>query len=314
MDTKEVSDSKKIRRQPAVTNLHSPQPPLNELKNGDEDEGYSSKPPSRPPSWAMSPSPSQTSLHSTPSTANIPSTIPENDEDLEAISFGCADHKAPKVMNSPSGHSVQSSCAKKDSIESTTTNILILPDSHHKGGRSPSEGLEDLYSKLALLKFTGSSAHQSFQKCSLCNSQLKPRKLSYQHPPLHSRVDYRRGSEATVSAKPEKEPTCIMCRRNSQKTSPPPKRKLSKGYIFKATPMRRWNSQIITVSLKNKWICLHMHTYTHTYTQAQAHTHTYKHTHTHHMHACTMNEYHLPDKKGRPTYMFYKTHLLSACM
>ena len=264
MDTKEVSDSKKIRRQPAVTNLHSPQPPVdiphnNELKNGDEDEGYSSKPSSRPssrpPSMVLSPSPSQTSLHSTPSTANIPSTIPENNEDLEVISFGCADHKAPKVMNSPSGHSVQSSCAKKDSIESTATNILILPDNHHEGGHSSqSEELEELSSKLALLIFTGSSAHQSFQKCSLCNSQLKPRKLSYQHPPLHPRVDHRRGSEAIVSTKPlqsEKEPTCIMCRRNSQKTSPPPKRKLSKGYIFKATPMRRWNSQIITVSLEN---------------------------------------------------------------
>ena len=239
MDTKEVSDPKKLHRSKAKSDLYSPQHPV------DEDEGYSSRPSSK---GVLSPSPSGTSLHSTASTANIPSTIPKN---LEAISSGCADHTAPKVLNSPSGHSVQSSCTKKDSIESTAANIQILPDSHHEGEHSsPSRGLEDLSSKLALLKLTESSEHQSVQKCSLCDLQIKPRKLSYQPPPLHPRVHYRRGSEATVSTKPlqpEKEPTCIICRRNSQKMSPPPKRKLSstKSYVFKATPMRRWNSEII---------------------------------------------------------------------
>ena len=243
MDTKEVSDPKKLHRPKAKSDLYSHQHPV------DEDEGYSSRPSSK---GVLSPSPSQTSLHSTASTANIPSTILEKSEDSEAISSGCAhvsDHKEPKVLNSPSGHSVQSSCL----IESTAANVL--PDNHHEGEHSPpSRGPEDLSSKLALLKLIESSEHQSVQKCSLCDSQIKPRKLSYQPPPLHPRVHYRRGSEATVSTKPlqpEKEPTCIMCRRNSQKTSPPPKRKLSKGYIFKATPMRRWNSQIITVSLEN---------------------------------------------------------------
>ena len=245
MDTKEASDSRKSHRSVAVTNLHFPQHLV------DEDEGYSS----RPVSMVFSPWRSQTSLHSTTSKASIPSTIPENNEDSEAMSSGCAHHKSPKVLNSPSGHSVQSSCAKKDSIESAVANILILPDNHHEGEHSsPSRGPEDLSSKLALLKLTESSAHQSVLKCSLCDSQIKPRKLSYQPPPLHPRVHYRRGSETTVSAKPlqpEKEPTCIMCRRNSQKISPPPKRKLSstKSYVFKATPMRRWNSEII-VSLK----------------------------------------------------------------
>ena len=247
MDTKEVSDSKKLRRFEGKSNLQSPQRPV------DEDEGYDS----RPSSVVLSPSPSQTSLQINVSAANIPSTIPENNEDLEAISSGCAhvsDHKAPEVLNAPIGP-VQS-CPKKDSIESTAANIQILPDEHHEGGHSsPSEEPEDLSSKLAMIKLTESSAHQSIQKCSLCDSLINTRRLSYQPPPLHPRVHYRRGSEATVSTKPlqpEKEPTCIMCRRNSQKTSPTPKRKLSstKSYVFKATPMRRWNSEII-VSLKN---------------------------------------------------------------
>ena len=238
---------KKIQRSVAVTNLHYPETAgilqnsksSNEIKSGDEDEGYNST----PSSTYSSPNTSKTSLHSTASTANIPSTITENNEDLEAFSSGCADHKDPKVLNSPS--------AKKDSVESTAANIQILPDNHHESEHSsPSEEPEDLSSEIALLKLTESSAHQS----GLCDSQLKTRKLSYQHPPLHPKVHYRRGSETTVSTKPlqpEKEPTCIMCRRNSQKTSPPPNRKLSKSYIFKATPMRRWNSQIITVSLEN---------------------------------------------------------------
>ena len=247
MDTKEVSGSfKKIPRSVAVQNLLSTQRPV------DEDEGYSS----RPSSWAMLPSPHHTSLHPTTSTANIPSTIPEKSEDSEAISSGGAhvsDHKEPKVLNSPSGHSVQSSCL----IESTQAKIQIPLDNQREGEHSsPSEEPEDLSSRLALLKLTESSAHQSVLKCSLCDLQLKPRRLSYQPPPLPPIVHYRRGSEATVFTKPlqpEKEPTCIMCRRNSQKTSPPPKRKLSstKSYVFKATPpMRRWNSEII-VSLKN---------------------------------------------------------------
>ena len=245
MDTKETSDSRKIPRSVAVTNLHSPQRPV------DEDEGYGS----RPSSMVLSPSPSKTSLHPTTSTANIPSTIPEKSEDPEAISSGCAhvsDHKEPKVLNSPSGHSVQSSCL----IESTPAKIQTLLDNQREGeDSSPSEEPEDLSSKIALLKLTESSSHQSVQKCSLCDSQIKPRRLSYQPPPLPPIVHYRRGSEATVFTKPlqpEKEPTCIMCRRNAQKTSPPPKRKLSstKSYVFKATPMRRWNSEII-VSLKN---------------------------------------------------------------
>ena len=245
MDTKEASDSKKLHRSKAQSDLHSPQ------RLVDEDEGYSS----RPTSWVLSPSPSKTSLHSTKSTANIPSTIPEKSEDSEAISSGCAhvsDYKKPKVLNSPSGHSVQSSCL----IESTPAKIQILLDNQREGeDSSPSEEPEGLSSKIALLKLTESSAHQSVLKCSLCDFQLKTRRLSYQPPPLPPIVHYRRGSEATVFTKqlqPEKEPTCIMCRRNAQKTSPPPKRKLSstKSYVFKATPMRRWNSEII-VSLKN---------------------------------------------------------------
>ena len=257
MDATEVSEfndtvkPRKIQRSVAVTNLFSPEIPQNskELKSGDEDEGYNS----RRSSTYSSSSTSKTSLHSNASAANIPSTILENDEDLEASSSGCghvSKHKAPKVLNSPSGP-VQS-CAKKDSIESTAANIQILPNNHEGEGSSPSE---DLSSKVALLKLTESSAHHSVQKCSLCDSQINTRRFSYQHPPLHPRVHYRRGSETTVSAKPlqpEKEPTCIMCRRNSQKMSPPPKRKLSstKSYVFKATPMRRWNSEII-VSFKN---------------------------------------------------------------
>ena len=246
MDTKEVSDPRKIHRSKAKSDLHSPQCPV------DEDEGYSS----RLSSWVMSPSPSHTSLHPTTSSANIPSTIPGKNEDLEAISSGCADHKTPEVLNPPSGHSVQSSCAKKDSIESTAANIQVLPDSHHAGEHPPpSEEPEDLSSRIALLKLTESSAHQSVLKCSLCDLQIKSRRLSYQPPPLPPIVHYRRGSEATVFTKPlqpEKEPTCIMCRRNSQKTSPPPKRKLpsTKSYVFKATPTQRWNPEII-VSLKN---------------------------------------------------------------
>ena len=106
MDTKEVSDSKKMHRSIALSDLHYSQPPVaiphifkssNELKSGDEeDEGYISRPPSIPHS-----------THSFP-TASIPPTIPEINEDLETISFGCADHKAPKVLNPPIGHSFQS--------------------------------------------------------------------------------------------------------------------------------------------------------------------------------------------------------------
>ena len=220
MDTKKSNDSaEKIQRSVGLSDLHSHQPRKALL----EDEGYGS----RASSCVLSTYSSESSLHSTTSKANIQSTILEDDKDSEAI--GCA-HVSDNKDNDSSP----------------------LEEPNHEGEpSSPSEDPEDLSSKMASLKLIEPSVHQGFQKCSLCGLQ-QTRKLSYQHPPLHPRVHYQRGSEATVSTKPsqpEKEPTCIMCRRNAQKTSPPPKRKISKSYIFKATPMRRWNSDIITVSL-----------------------------------------------------------------
>ena len=257
MDTKMSNDSaKKIQRSVGTSDLHSHQ-----SRKQSEDEGYGS----RPASMALSPYTSKSSLHSTTSTANIPSTILEDDKDSEAISRHVCDHK--------------------DNYSSP------LEEPNHEGEpSSPSEEPEHLSSKMASLNLTEQSVHQSFQKCSLCDSQLKARKLSYQHPPLHQRVHYRRGSEATVSTKPsqsEKEPTCIMCRRNSQKTSLPPKRKISKSYIFKATPMRRWNSDIITVSLENFDVSAQFIMNGYIYRCMNTHTHT--HTHTHTLHEQSMN-------------------------
>jgi len=78
MDTKKSNDSAK--RSVGTSDLHSHQPRKALL----EDEGYGS----RASSFALSTYSSESSLHSTTSTANIPSTILEGDKDLEAI--GCA--------------------------------------------------------------------------------------------------------------------------------------------------------------------------------------------------------------------------------
>ena len=81
MDTKKSNDSaKKIQRSVVMSDLHSHQP----CKALLEDEGYGS----RASSFALSTYSSESSLHSTTSTANIPSTILEDDKDSEAI--GCA--------------------------------------------------------------------------------------------------------------------------------------------------------------------------------------------------------------------------------
>ena len=140
MDTKKSNDSaKKIQRSVGTSDLHSHQP-----RKQSEDEGYGS----RPSSMALSPYSSESSLHSTTSTAKIPPTILEDDKDSEAI--GCA-HVSDNKDN-------ESSPPKEP---------------NHKGEpSSPSEEPEDLSSKMTSLKLTEQNVHQGFQKCGLCGFDL----------------------------------------------------------------------------------------------------------------------------------------------
>lgn len=95
------------------------------------------------------------------------------------------------------------------------------------------------------------------------NIQSQTRRHSYEPSHHSARFCVRRCSETAVgyrrklnlmpakmSLHSEAGPACIMCRRNSQPPSPPTKRKISltRSYIFKAVPIRRWNSEIFTVS------------------------------------------------------------------
>ena len=256
---------KTIVRNYGVSNLH--QPPLDKQRSPDMkqcqsasseqlnepktlalhsststlgDEGYDSR---RNSGRSILSFQSQISLESTLSVTNMKQIL-ENDEDpsdSEGISFTTVDNK---------------------NDEDSLATVVTSPGPKYEHS-SPTEESESLITKMCSLNLSDNepNVQRNFQKQS---ASLHPRRHSDQHPyPLPSpRTCNRRSSEATLfiggrpflkilPLQPEEGPTCIMCRRNSlQMSSPTPKRKLSstRSYIFKATPIRRWNSEIFTVS------------------------------------------------------------------
>ena len=162
------------------------------------------------------------------STSNIPPPILEADENSKPITFDCR-------------------C-----------------DSDSKDHPFPqNEESETLITKLTLLELADTEPHgrESLQTQS---ANLPPRRRSYQHLCPHSsqRICHRRSSEATlltggrpfvISIKMLPSPSAERPtgRRNSQQlvSRPAPKQKLpsTRSYIFKATPLWRYNSEIFTV-------------------------------------------------------------------
>ena len=196
------------------------------------DEGYGSRRPSDTIS-ILSSCPSRSSIKSTSSTSNIPPPILEDDENSKPITFDCR-------------------C-----------------DSDSKDHPFPqNEESETLIAKLTLLELADTEPHgrESLQTQS---ASLPPRRHSYQHIcPLSSQRDCHRRSSLLTGGRPTvitfkmlpsqsvERPTG---RRNSQQLAsrPAPKRKLpsTRSYIFKATPLRRYNSEIFTVkSTSPDWV------------------------------------------------------------
>lgn len=192
------------------------------------DEGYLSRQTS---GRSLLSNQSTTSLYNTFASAPIP-----EDEDIDEDQH-FETTKQPYVCNHENGHTFRNP-SSNDEVASITLNLhsMNLADRTDSNNNSQKQG-GNIQSQTRRHSYEPShpSARFSVRRCS------------------ETAVGYRRKLNlmpAKMSLHSEAGPACIMCRRNSQPPSPPTKRKISltRSYIFKAVPIRRWNSEIFTVS------------------------------------------------------------------
>jgi len=208
----------------------------------------------------------------------------ENDEQI-STTFNTADNESKSASHIPSQSSstslqslpdegYQSRRTSGHSLRSnqSTTSLDNCTNTFASEPIQEEDVDEDQHSNDEVASITENLDSISLTDCTVCNNNSleqgrnmwsQTRRHSYEPPHPSARFWVRRCSETAVayrrklnlipakmSLHSEAGPACIMCRRNSQPPSPPTKRKISltRSYIFKAVPIRRWNSEIFTVS------------------------------------------------------------------